>query len=274
MKKVAILYICTGRYHIFWKEFYETFKKNFLKNSHVEYFVYTDAKELPYETNNDVHKIFQKSLGWPQMALQRFAVFLREAERWKDFDYTFFINANFLCVKEVKEEDFLPIQEDLLVAEHASAHGKDPREFTYDRNPNCTAYIPMGEGQYYVMGGLNGGKTEAYMRMVRELKENVDKDTANKANALWLDESHLNHYIIGRTDVKVLPPCYGYPEGWDLPYEAVFFIRDKSKYFDVQAFKTETLWGRIKLYLGRIKSKVSIRKRLAGIKSLFKKGEK
>lgn len=39
------------------------------------------------------------------------------------------------------------------------------RKFTYDRNPESSAYIPNGQGQYYFMGGINGGETSAYLEM-------------------------------------------------------------------------------------------------------------
>ncbi len=265
--KVAILYISTGKYTVFWKEFYESYEKFFLPNTDKTYFVFTDTDKLPYRDKENVYIIPQKNLGWPDNTLQRFSFFTREEKRWEDFDYTFFINANFICKRTVTEEEFLPVREDILVAEHASGHGRNPDDMTYDRNPESLAYIPFGEGAYYVMGGLNGGKTKAYMEMVHRLKANVDEDTANGVTALWHDESHLNRYIIGRTDVKVLPPSYGYPEGLDLPYEAVMFIRDKSKYLDVEAVKAGGLWGRIRLYLGRIKSKIAIRNRIRKVKN-------
>lgn len=271
--KAAILYIATGKYTVFWKEFYESFEKNFLPELRKTYFVFTDAKNLPFSDRENVCIIPQKNLGWPDNTLQRFSLFCREEARWKDYEYTFFVNANFLCVKPVSAEEFLPVRENLLVAEHASGHGKNPDDMTYDRNPKSKAYIPFGEGRYYVMGGLNGGKTEAYMDMVRKLKENVDEDTRNGVIATWHDESHLNRFIIGREDVKVLPPCYGYPEGWELPYEPTMLIRDKSKYFDVGAVKAGSLGNRIKLYLLRIKSKIAIRKRIRAIVNWFRKGE-
>lgn len=269
--RIAILYICTGKYTVFWKEFYETFEKNFLRASEKTYFVFTDSKKLPYATEKNVCLIPQKNLGWPDNTLQRFAMFVREEERFKDYDYTFFMNANMLCLEEVTEEDFLPIKEDILVAVDAIAYGKNPDDFTYDRNPLSKAYIPFGEGKYYVMGGLNGGKTAPYMKMVHELKDNVDEDTKNGVMAIWHDESHLNRYIIGREDLKILPPCYGGIEEWDLPYEQVMLFRDKSRYFDVEAVKAGNFVGRLKLHLGRLKSKIAIRKRISGLLHLFKR---
>lgn len=45
MKKIAILYICTGKYDIFWEDFYKTSEKYFLNNSEKHYFVFTDAQD-------------------------------------------------------------------------------------------------------------------------------------------------------------------------------------------------------------------------------------
>lgn len=271
--KIAILYIATGKYTVFWKEFYESFEKNFLPELAKTYFLFTDAKEMPFSDRENVCIIQQKNLGWPGNTLQRFSLFCREEARWREYEYTFFVNANFLCVKPVSADDFLPVRENILVAEHAGLHGRNPDNMTYDRNPKSKAYVPFGEGKYYVMGGLNGGKTSAYMDMVHKLKENVDEDTKNGVVAVCHDESHLNRFIIERDDVKVLPPCYGYPEGWNLPYEPVMLILDKSKYFDVEAVKAGNFWGRLKLYLGRIKSRIAIRVRIRRFLEHFGKGE-
>ena len=272
--RVAILYICTGKYSIFWKEFYESFEKNFLRSCKKTYFVFCDHSHLPYMENDNVCYIEQKDLGWPNNTLHRFSLFIREEDRWKDYDYVLFVNANFLCVDNVLEEEFLPLEDNLnlFVAEHAGHHGKAPIDLPYERNENSLAYVKEHEGEYYVMGGLNGGRTREYMSMVHELKNRVDKDAEEGIIAKCHDESHLNRYIIGRSDVKILPPCYGYPEGWNLPYNPKMFIRDKSKYFDVEALKAGNLFGRIKLYLGRLKSKVAIRIRIRKVISWFKRG--
>lgn len=269
--KIAILYICTGKYTVFWKEFYESFEENFLTNCSKTYFVFTDALRLVYGNRENVCLISQKNLGWPDNTLMRFSLFTREEARWQDYDYTFFINANFLCVQKITEEEFLPVKEDLLAAEHAGQHGREPVDMTYDRNPASRAYVREDEGEYYCMGGLNGGKTRAYMNMVHCLKAAVEADKAAGVMALWHDESHLNRYLIGRKDVKILPPCYGYPEGWELPYEAKMLIRDKSRYFDVDMVKAGNWRGRIKAYLSRLKSRIALRSRL---RAVFDNGRK
>ena len=79
---IAILYICTGKYSVFWKEFYRSMEKYFLRNSEVEYFVFTDADKLyDEEKNARIHRIRQENLGWPGNTLFRFRMFVSIKEK-------------------------------------------------------------------------------------------------------------------------------------------------------------------------------------------------
>ena len=83
--KIAILYICTGKYDIFWKEFFESYEELFLPNSEKEYFVFTDAEELYAEKNCErIHRIYQEQLGWPKDTLMRFHMFDTISEQLKN----------------------------------------------------------------------------------------------------------------------------------------------------------------------------------------------
>ncbi len=256
--RVAILYICTGKYSVLWEGFYQSFQKFFLKNSIVEYFVFTDAKKIPYEEEKNVHKYYQKNLGWPNNTLRRFDIFLRIEDILKDFQYVYFINANMRCVRPITEENFLPLkdEENLVVVQHAGYYQKKVTEYPYERNPQSLAYVPIERAKYYVMGSLNGGKSNCYMEMVRKLSINTDKDWENGIVALWHDESHLNRYILDRKDVKILPPSYCAAEELEYPFEPYMILLDKSKIFDVEAAKTSGVKGRIKLLRQRAKEHI------------------
>ena len=66
MKKIAILYMCTGQYLKLWPGFFESAEKYLLKQSEVHYFVFTDADHLDGEENNPcVHRIFQNRSRGP-----------------------------------------------------------------------------------------------------------------------------------------------------------------------------------------------------------------
>lgn len=43
--RIGILYICTGRYSIFWKKFYQSTEKSFMQGLPCirEYYVFTDS---------------------------------------------------------------------------------------------------------------------------------------------------------------------------------------------------------------------------------------
>lgn len=69
-----MLYICTGKYTVFWPEFYETFSRNFLPGCKKEYFVFTDAPSIAHEDDPAVHRIDQPAYDWPLSTMKRFAI--------------------------------------------------------------------------------------------------------------------------------------------------------------------------------------------------------
>ena len=172
MAKVGILYICTGKYTVFWPDFYRTFREKFLPESDKTFFVFTDAPSIEGDGAPDVRRIYQKALDWPYSSLLRFKMFARQAEALGKMDYLFFANANLVCRETVTEAEFLPRPdrgERLLVVQQPGFWDKKPIFYTYDRNPKCRAYIPYNCGRDYVSGGLNGGTAAAFLAMSREL---------------------------------------------------------------------------------------------------------
>lgn len=236
MSKIAVLYICTGKYTVFWKDFYESFEKKFISDFDKEYFVFTDCKDLYDSENVRVHIIEQENLGWPGNTLFRFKMFLSQQEKLREFEYVFFMNANVLCVEPVGEE-FLPVKESLLFVAHPGFYNVPNYRFPYDRNKKSSAYIPYGKGEVYVCGGINGGKVKAFLDMCRELDMRINLDYNKGVIALWHDESQVNRYILENKDYKLLPPSYCYPEGSNIPYEPILLVREKSKYIDVVKIK-------------------------------------
>lgn len=227
---VGILYVCTGRYNIFWKDFFISAEKFFLPSQEKTYFVFTDAEEIYAEKNHNVRKIYQKTLGWPYNTLMRFEIFLKAESELKKCDYLFFLNANMVVVDRV-DEDIFPGKENngLAAAIHPGFWTKVPDKFTYERNSKSTAYIPYGTGKYYLMGSFNGGETGAYLKMVNILKKNTQIDLDNHIIAKWWDESHLNHYLLDKNPLT-LSPSYCFAEGYNLPFKPKVFMLNKANY--------------------------------------------
>ena len=96
-KKIAILYIATNKYTIFWNNFYQTAEKNFLPKHQKTYFLFTDNDNMQVGPN--VIKIHQDHLPWPYVTLKRFHFFDSIKEKLKEFDYIYFANANLTIIK-------------------------------------------------------------------------------------------------------------------------------------------------------------------------------
>lgn len=225
--KVAILYIATGRYSIFWKHFLSSAEKNLLIECNKHYFVFTDDNELLSQDSCDkVTFIHQKKLGWPYDTLMRFDIFLTQKAKLKNYDFIFYFNANTEILSEVTLSDLLTINnhQDLIFALQPHSFHKKINKFTYDRNPNSSAYIPYNSGKFYFTGALNGGKSKAYLEMCETLNANVRKDLNTETIALWHDESHLNKYALNRSDIKILPPYFtrGESEYWKKSSKIMF----------------------------------------------------
>ena len=78
------------------------------------------------------------------------------------------------------------------------------------------------------MGGLNGGKTLAYLKLFKDCSQQIHTDLDHNIVAIYHDESHLNSYLRSHK-CMIYSPAYGYPEGKQLPFEPKIIIRDKVK---------------------------------------------
>ena len=239
-KSIAILYICTGDYSVFWKEFYENFEEYFCPSYHKTYFVFTDKLEIAYENNGNVRRIKIDDQPWPIITLLRFNIFLSIKDKLKDYDYLMFSNSNIRCRREVSPEELIPDiekKEGLTVVQHPGYAWSNKIDYPYERRSESLAYIPWNCGKKYVIGALYIGNRNCFLEMAEELDRNVKEDLKNRVIALFHDESHLNRYIIGRSDIRVVGPSYCYPTNTDIPVEEIIGGEEKTKYFEVNKLK-------------------------------------
>ena len=247
--RIAILYICTGKYNVFWDGFYKSSEKYFMKDeAEKEYFVFTDNMDLCKDSH--VHLHYRKCQGFPFDSLFRFDLFLSIENEIKDFDYIYFFNANMQFVKPVGKE-FLPTESDgcLSAVLHPLVQKRPCYFFPYERNKKSLAYIPLVRHHKYryYMGSLNGGRAKEYLELVRTCAKNTRIDYDKGIIAMVHDESHLNRYLFDHS-CKALPPSYAYPEGKNMDYEPIILIRDKvkvDKYFNKG--RDTSQWGKIKM---------------------------
>ena len=82
MPKIGMLYLCTGKYTVFWPEFYHSFEANFLPGCDKEYFVFTDADHIEGEENPRVHRLCQEAYDWPTARCGGFPSFCGGRNCW------------------------------------------------------------------------------------------------------------------------------------------------------------------------------------------------
>lgn len=233
MKKLGVLYVCTGKYDVFWDGFFESCEK-YLTGIEKKYFVFTDSERILKIKDSRIVTIYQEHLGWPGSTLFRYQMFNKHTDLY-DVDYLYFFNANFVFVDNVGEE-LLPDGNEIVCVRHPGYYNKNNLQFPYSRDIRSKAFIPFFFGKVYVMGGLNGGTKASFLSMSKELDNRISDDYKRNVIAIWHDESQINRYVY-ENGCKLLNPSYGYPEGWDIPFEKKILLRDKAKWIDVNGIK-------------------------------------
>lgn len=227
--KICILNIATNKYIQFVEQLLDSVEENFLNGHDISALVFTNHEILEASDNVKISQIEHEP--WPIPTLKRYHYFLKEKEYISQFDYCFYMDVDMRIVDKVGDE----ILGDLVATQHPGFWHKDPKEFTYERRPQSTAYIPEGEGKMYYAGGFNGGKPEHFLKMAESIVNNIEEDFKNNLIAVWHDESHMNKYLFENPPTVELTPSYCYPEGikfnptwWHVPFEPKILALEKN----------------------------------------------
>ena len=192
-KKIAILYISTGKYIVFWENFYKSMEKYFLPKHEKTYFLFTDHDEL--KVGENVVKIHQDQLPWPYVTMKRYHFFDAIRDTLKEFDYVYFLNGDANPVRPINEEIFPTKEQKIMVTLHSWFYLENKNEYPYERNSKSQSYIPYNEGQFYITGAFNGGTSQGFLEMTSIIKDWTDIDMNNNVIPLWHDESMINKYL-------------------------------------------------------------------------------
>lgn len=228
MKKVSILYICTGEYRNFFPDFKKSCDKFFLPGMEKEYFVFSDKKHEYFNYENVNYIKIDKS-PWPLNTLLRFHYFSLVEDKLKENDYAYFFNANALFLSEFSD-DLLPKKEYsyLTAIPHPGLLKKCFLLLPWERRKKLECYIPYTYKGTYCQGGFNGGKTSAYLKLINWCKEAITTDLKNNLIAVWHDESYINRYFLDNKP-EILSKDYIWPEAYPDNPDAVIIMRDKNK---------------------------------------------
>lgn len=257
--KIAILYICTGKYSVFFDGFYHSCEKYLLVGNEKHYYVWTNNDKVA-ESLDNVTVIHKECAGFPLDSLFRFEMFMQIAEDLKRYDYVYFMNSNAMFLKAVGEE-ILPDESGLAMGIWRGVRERQhPMLYPYERNKKSLAYVAPYKPPYtYFMGGLNGGTSDKYLKMISTLSKNIRDDYNRGIIAKYHDESHINAYM-RKHSCKILSGDLNCPEE-SITVATKMIFREKTHidpYFNKGRKKTKTarmakacnvLWNVIRWYL-------------------------
>lgn len=97
---IGLLLIATGSYTNFIQRLINSADKNFLKDSRVCYFIFTD-KELNIQSNRKIIYTKIKHRGFPYITLERYHTFYNSRELFNQCNYLFYIDADSLIINTI-----------------------------------------------------------------------------------------------------------------------------------------------------------------------------
>ena len=229
--KICILTIATNKYLQFVEKLYDDIAEKFVPGAEIDCLLFTDHEIEETSDNVRVHYIDHEP--WPMPTLKRYNYFVKEKDYILEHDYCFYLDADMRIDAPVGEE----VLSDLVATQHGyqSMHPKE--QMSYDRNPECLAYVAPGDEVTYYAGGFNGGKTTKFMEMAEVIADRVNKDLEKDIIALWHDESHMNRYMIDNPPTLALNPEYCYAEefiGTQYPFQNPKIIALKKNHAELR----------------------------------------
>lgn len=166
------------------------------------------------------HIFFTEGAEWPIPTLMRYHLFLQQEEKLKEFDYIFYCDVDMKFVNVVGDEI---LGSGLTAALHPMYAFDKTMWPPYEPNKESKAYIPRpgqviddgGRPRFmpmYFAGGLQGGKSDEYIKAMKIMKKNIDADFNKNYIPIWNDESIWNRYLFDNPPSVVLTPSYIYPD--------------------------------------------------------------
>jgi len=234
VSSVGILYLCTGKYELFFDDFYQSFEKKFLAGAMKKFFVFTDSERLKtkYGKFENIQFFNIEHKGWPLGTLLRNRHFYENFDQFTGLDYLFFCNANLICNEHVYLNELgLVNGNQLCGVQHSFFFHKPPEEFIVEKTTQCHAYFSAEEIpqiKHYFQGCFYGGRFSAFREMVNTIYQWTEDDLAKNIMPIWLDESYLNRYFFLK-EPYALHSGFAYAGNAILPFPVKIINLDKQK---------------------------------------------
>jgi hypothetical protein len=233
-KKIAIIFIGTGKYINFFPRYYRTFMEYFVPECWKDFYVFTDG-ELSEFSYSNVHLVSSKDTfdfpstgyspeNWDYLmhqsigGLGRFNQIKRIKSQLSYYDWMVYLDADmYCCPKLISYQEFFDDSKSFFGIQHPTRSPyfkKFDGDLPFERNLVSSACVSeeMQLDEVYLQGCVWGGKIPNVFELVDELDTRIKSDLSNNIRAIAHDESHLNRYRMENIDkFRVLPSYFAKP---------------------------------------------------------------
>ena len=227
-KKIAVFYIATGKYKVFFPEFLKSLQNFFPEYKKVVKLISDGLEEYSnYENENVKVELCPRinNYPWPVIALYKMWHILENRD--DTCEYACYFNANSIIYKH--DENIFDMNK-LTVSYHSFDYKNEHYDiWPYIRiNQYSRAYLE-NKTYDYIQSGFFFGPSKLIYKMCEDVVEMINEDSKHYFYATWHDESYLNKWCVENeniVDKKSIMTVYK-----DLIDNKRFiFLKDKREY--------------------------------------------
>jgi histo-blood group ABO system transferase len=188
---VSVLTIATGLY----SEFVQAFTASAIKYVKGLRQIYLFSDGDP-KLNDPVAWLPWGHLAWPYPTLLRYRAFAAYRNILRTESVLLYVDVDMRFVGEVDVRGVKGI----VAVQHPGYVGASPDQLPFERRLESRCRIPVGDGQMYYAGGVQGGNARVYLDACERMADWVQTDLSRDIIPIWHDESAWNKHC------QVYPP--------------------------------------------------------------------
>jgi hypothetical protein len=229
---LTIVCIATDRYLEFWIDLVLSLQTS---KQDVNWVLFTDrASEIPPSLlsmlDERLRIVFQKHLPWPYPTLLRYK-WISEHSKLFESEFTMYLDSDMRFIRELDPNELLEELKthDFIAVKHPGFYRpglkfyfsypgnlvKDIRLLmregglgTWEKRRDSKAFVPRKRRRQYVCGGCWFGRTEVFIKKVKQLSAMVGLDLEKNLVARFHDESYLNALVAADSGIGLASPKF------------------------------------------------------------------
>jgi len=229
---LTIVCIATDRYLEYWVDLVLSLQTSKLD---VYWVLFTDrASDIPPSLlstlDGRLRIVFQEHLPWPFPTLLRYK-WISEQIKLFETEFTMYLDSDMRFIRDLDPDELLEEfkTHDFIAVKHPGFYRPGPKFYlsnpgnlvkdlrllmhegglgTWEKRRNSEAFVARKSRRQYVCGGCWFGRTEVFIKKVRQLSSMVELDLEKNLVARFHDESYLNALVASDSGIGLASPKF------------------------------------------------------------------